>query len=223
VFGVEVGVGVGVPVGVAVPLGVGVGVGVFVDVGVGVVVGVGPGVPVPVGVIVGVAVGLDVGVELGVEVGVPVGVELGKYYLKDASSFSNPRSAIPYPQSADGSIIIVIATDAPLDHRQLRRLAERSMAGLARTGSSMTNGSGDYAIAFSTKNRINAADQSRNTQVVGNDAMSPLFQAVIETTEEAIINSLLMAATVTGKDKHTVEALPVEKVTDILRKYRKID
>jgi len=123
---------------------------------------------------------------------------------------------------ADGSIIIVIATDAPLDHRQLRRLAERSMAGLARTGSSMTNGSGDYSIAFSTKNRVDAAEQLRNIQLVGNDAMSPLFQAVIETTEEAIINSLLKATTVVGKDKRAAEALPIEKLTDILRRYHRV-
>jgi D-aminopeptidase len=97
------------------------------------------------------------------------------------------------------------------------------MAGLARTGSSMSNGSGDYAIAFSTKNRINSADSIRNIQVVGNDAMSPLFQAVIEATEEAIINSLFKATTITGKDKHTAEALPIDKVTDILRKYHKIN
>jgi len=138
------------------------------------------------------------------------------------SLFSSPANA-GGADKADGSIIIVIATDAPLDHRQLRRIAERSMAGLARTGSSMTNGSGDYAIAFSTKNLVNSNDMFRNVQVVGNDAMSPLFQAVIETTEEAIINSLFKATTITGKDKHTVNALPVDKVTDILRKHRKVN
>jgi D-aminopeptidase len=154
--------------------------------------------------------------------GAPVGVELGKYYLKDTSSVTNPQSEFRGPQSPDGSIIIVIATDAPLDHRQLRRLAERSMAGLARTGSSMTNGSGDYAIAFSTPNKINASESTRNVQVVGNDAMSPLFQAVIEATEEAIINSLFKATTITGKDKRTVEALPLDDTISILRRYGKI-
>jgi D-aminopeptidase len=155
--------------------------------------------------------------------GVPVGVELGKYFLKETLSRSgNPVATAPGSDRADGSIIIVIATDAPLDHRQLRRLAERSMAGLARTGSSMTNGSGDYAIAFSTKNRIYASEQIRNVQVVGNDAMSPLFQAVIETTEEAILNSLFKATTVTGKDNHTVEALPLEATETILRRYGRI-
>ena len=155
--------------------------------------------------------------------GAPVGIELGTYYLKDSVGSIQPPANAGGADKADGSIIIVIATDAPLDHRQLRRIAERSMAGLARTGSSMTNGSGDYAIAFSTKNLINSNDMFRNVQVVGNDAMSPLFQAVIETTEEAIINSLFKATTITGKDKHTVNALPVDKVTDILRKYHKIN
>jgi len=134
----------------------------------------------------------------------------------------NPQSQIRNPQSPDGSIIIVIATDAPLDHRQLNRLAARSMSGLARTGSSMSNGSGDYAIAFSTANRINASEKVRNVQLVGNDAMSPLFQAVIEATEEAILNSLFKATTVTGKDKRTVEALPIDRVKELLKKYGRI-
>jgi len=168
------------------------------------------------GYTVGVLVQTNFGGVLAID-GAPVGIELGKYFLKDAISYARTPDT-----SADGSIIIVVATDAPLDHRQLRRLAERSMAGLARTGSSMTNGSGDYAIAFSTQNRINAADQVRNIQIVGNDAMSPLFQAVIEATEEAILNSLFKATTVTGKDKHTVEALPLEQTIAILKKYGKI-
>jgi D-aminopeptidase len=156
--------------------------------------------------------------------GVPIGIELGKYYLKDAvgENPTNPQSAFRNPQSADGSIIIVIATDAPLDHRQLKRLAARAMSGLARTGSSMTNGSGDYVIAFSTANRINGADKVRSVQVLGNEAMSPLFQAVIEATEEAIYNSMFRATTVTGKEKRTVEALPLERVKEILRKYGRL-
>ncbi|MFN6963681.1 MAG: P1 family peptidase [Pyrinomonadaceae bacterium] len=157
--------------------------------------------------------------------GAPVGVELGKYYLKDAIAASaNPQSEFRDPESADGSIIIVIATDAPLDHRQLRRLAERSMAGLARTGSSMTNGSGDYAIAFSTvvENRIRASDKLRTVKVLGNDAMSPLFQAVIEATEEAIYNSLFRATTVTGRDKRAVQALPLDEVKALLKKYGRV-
>jgi D-aminopeptidase len=174
------------------------------------------------GYTIGVLVQTNFGGVLSID-GTPVGIELGKYYLKEAvSSSSNPKPEIQNPKSADGSIIIVIATDAPLDWRQLDRLAKRSMSGLARTGSAMTNGSGDYAIAFSTANRINAAEPVRNIRVLGNDAMSPLFLAVIEATEEAIYNSLFKATTVTGKDKHTVEALPIEKATEILRKYGKI-
>ncbi|MGD9628778.1 MAG: P1 family peptidase [Pyrinomonadaceae bacterium] len=168
--------------------------------------------------------------------GVPVGEELGQYYLKNVASMQKPareqglkgqvesialadaRASALDGDSADGSIIIVIATDAPLDHRQLSRLAARSMSGLARTGSSMTNGSGDYAIAFSTANRINSSREIRDVKVLGNDAMSPLFQAVIEATEEAIINSLFKATTVTGNGR-TVEALPIEKVREILKKF----
>ena len=168
--------------------------------------------------------------------GVPVGEELGKYYLKDAVSVQKPareqgrneqgksnalndvRDSSKPEDNADGSVIIVIATDAPIDYRQLKRLASRSMVGLGRTGSSMTNGSGDYAIAFSTSNRINASQNLRDLKVLGNDAMSPLFQAVIEATEEAIINSLLKATTVTGNGR-TVEAIPIEKVKEILLRY----
>ncbi|HKP69422.1 MAG TPA: P1 family peptidase [Pyrinomonadaceae bacterium] len=175
------------------------------------------------GYTVGVLVQSNFGGVLSID-GVPVGVELGKYYLKEAISANttNPKSQIQNPKSADGSIIIVIATDAPLDHRQLTRLASRSMSGLARTGSSMTNGSGDYAIAFSTANRINASDKVRNVQVLGNDAMSPLFEAVIEATEEAIYNSMLRATTITGKDKRTIEALPIDRLKELLKKYNKI-
>ncbi|MBK9164873.1 MAG: P1 family peptidase [Acidobacteria bacterium] len=167
--------------------------------------------------------------------GVPVGKELGQYYLKNAVSMQKParqqgrdpltndaltdvRASASDPSTADGSIIIIIATDAPLDHRQLKRIASRSMVGLGRTGASMTNGSGDYAIAFSTANRIDASQAVRDLKVLGNDAMSPLFQAVIEATEESIINSLLKAATVTGNGR-TVEALPIDKLKEILRKY----
>jgi D-aminopeptidase len=170
------------------------------------------------GYTVGVLVQTNFGGVLSID-GAPVGIELGKYYLKEALGQRNAPVSDP---SADGSIIIVIATDAPVDARQLRRMAERSFAGLARTGSSMSNGSGDYAIAFSTQNRINAADKVRDVKVVGNDTMSPIFQAIIEATEEAIYNSLLKATTITGRDKHTVEALPIDQTITILRKYGKL-
>lgn len=193
------------------------------------------------GYTVGVLVQSNFGGVLTID-GAPVGVELGKYYMKDTASMQKPTReqgrnfqvesyALAHGRAsadnADGSIIIVIATDAPLDWRQLERLAERSMSGLARTGSAMTNGSGDYAIAFSTAvgNRIKPADgieKPRTTQVLANDAMSPLFLAVIEATEEAIYNSLFRATTITGKEKRTVEALPLEQTLTILRKYGKI-
>jgi D-aminopeptidase len=131
----------------------------------------------------------------------------------------NPTSS----DSPDGSVIIVIATDAPLDSRNLNRLAARSMMGLARTGSSASNGSGDYAIAFSTaaSGRIRAsANQAatRQVEVLRNDAMSPLFLAVIEATEEAVYNSLFRATDITGRGRK-VEALPLDRTFTILRKY----
>lgn len=151
--------------------------------------------------------------------GAPVGVELGKYYLKEAVSSKSDLN-----NSADGSIIIVIATDAPVDARNLRRMAARSMMGLAKTGAAATNGSGDYAIAFSTapELRIKPSNTPRTIKVLPNDAMSPLFLAVIEATEEAIYNSLFRAITIKGKDGRTVEALPLDRTLEILRKYNKI-
>jgi D-aminopeptidase len=113
----------------------------------------------------------------------------------------------------DGSIIIVVATDARLDHLRLERLARRALAGLARTGSSMSNGSGDYVIAFSTWRPTTAP-----LEVVTNDGMSPLFQAAIEATEEAIYNSLLRAETVRGY-RGEVRALPVDSTVTILKRY----
>ena len=114
------------------------------------------------------------------------------------------------PNSGDGSCIMLVATDAPVDSRNLRRMAARTLFGLARTGSSGANGSGDYGIAFSTV---------RNPpQTLSNDEMSPLFLAVIEATEEAIYNSLLRAVTTSGNG-HTVEALPVARTVEILRRY----
>lgn len=138
--------------------------------------------------------------------GAPVGRELGRYYLRD--------ELISSPAEADGSIMIVVATDAPLEHRNLERLGRRALAGLARTGSSMSNGSGDYVIAFST---VPVARRSAMPQV-GNDAMSPLFQAVIESTEEAIYNSLFLATTVRGH-RGTVTALPIDSTLQVLRRY----
>jgi D-aminopeptidase len=160
--------------------------------------------------------------------GAPVGVELNRYYLKDeltkpGSQGSKSRSN--KQNDADGSVIIVIATDAPIDARNLKRLASRAMLGLARTGAAGSNGSGDYAIAFSTSPdvRIKTLSQAERIQPraiksLPNDAMSPLFLAVVEATEEAIYNSLFKATTTTGKG-HTVEALPLDQTINILRRH----
>lgn len=158
--------------------------------------------------------------------GAPVGQELGRYYLKDelagtqrdvSSTATDIRK-----NEADGSVIMVIATDAPLDHRNLSRMAARAMMGLARTGAAGSNGSGDYAIAFSTAESVRIRTQNSNVlrqvQTVANDDMSPLFLAVIEATEEAIYNSLFRATTITGRG-HTVGALPIERTVEILKRH----
>lgn len=178
------------------------------------------------GYTVGVLVQTNFGGVLSID-GAPVGVELGKYFLKETLEKENKttsKNKTDLNDTADGSIIIVIATDAPLDARQLKRLAARSMSGLARTGSAMTNGSGDYAIAFSTAPdvRIKMGENLRTVKLLSNDAMSPLFLAVIEGTEEAIYNSLFRAVTMKGKENRTVEALPIDETLKILRKYNKI-
>lgn len=163
------------------------------------------------GYIIGVLVQTNYGGILEVN-GAPVGRELGKYYLKDNLNYS-----------PDGSCMIVVATDAPLDARNLRRLAERAMLGLGRTGSSSSNGSGDYVIAFSTapaaRVPMNPQGRTLSPPVLHNESVSPLFQAVIEAAEEAVYNSLFMAKTTTGVAGHTAEALPIDKVLEICRKY----
>ena len=156
--------------------------------------------------------------------GAPVGQELDRYYLREELNQA-ARRRDRKETDADGSIIIVIATDAPMDARNLQRMAARAMMGLARTGAAGSNGSGDYAIAFSTAEDVRVRSQTeaernapRNVKTLANDAMSPLFLAVIESTEEAIYNSLFKATTVTGKG-HTVEALPLDRTVEILRKH----
>jgi D-aminopeptidase len=157
------------------------------------------------GYTVGVLVQSNFGGVLQID-GIPVGKKLGQYYLKDTLD----------DVSADGSIMIVVATDAPLSDRNLKRLAKRGLAGLARTGASMSNGSGEYVIAFSAAEAVRRTAERRSTVCaypeVPNDLMSPLFQAVIESTEEAIYNSLCMAETMTGYQDRTVEALPLDQL-----------
>jgi D-aminopeptidase len=144
--------------------------------------------------------------------GVEIGKALGRYaFAPDEGRGQNP--------AADGSCMIVVATDAPLTGRDLERLAARAVFGLARTGSSYSNGSGDYAIAFSTGQdvRVRAgATEPRQITVLPADALSPLFQAALEATEEAVYNSLLQATTITGNGR-TVDALPIDKVRTLLR------
>lgn len=137
--------------------------------------------------------------------GVPIGVALGKFDFKE---------------KLDGSCMIVVLTDVPLDARNLKRLAKRAFMGLAKTGGIASNGSGDYVIAVSTAYRIPNATTSTfdEVKVLRNDNVSPLFMAAIEATEEAIINSLFAAQTLTGDQGHKVEALPVDKVVDLLKK-----
>jgi len=142
--------------------------------------------------------------------GKSIGEMLGQYYLMSSLD-----------SGADGSIMIVLATDAPLSDRNLTRLARRALAGLARTGSAFSNGSGDYVLAFSTAESVwRTADRRERVTCypdLPNGQMSPLFQAAIETTEEAIYNSLCMAETMTGFHG-TIEALPLEKVRELIAK-----
>ncbi len=146
--------------------------------------------------------------------GAPVGKALGRYAYQPAPG--------PVDDAGDGSCMIVVATDAPLDARDLTRLAARAIFGMARTGSSFSNGSGDFAIAFSTSEALRvrggaAAPVTR--QVLATDQVSPLFQAVLEATEEALYNSLLKATTVTSAIG-TAEAIPVDRVREILRRHQ---
>ncbi len=139
--------------------------------------------------------------------GAPVGRELGQFSF---SRFANSKQ--------DGSCMIVVATDAPLSSRNLQRLAKRSLFGMARSGSIMSNGSGDYVIAFSTAYRISGDGQSA-VDFLSNERMTPLFLAVAEATEEAIYNSLFMATSMSGRAGHRIEALPIDQTIDILKKY----
>lgn len=147
--------------------------------------------------------------------GAPVGKELGRYSFRNSGDHDG----------GDGSIMMVVATNAPLSDRNLKRVAARAIMGLARTGSSASNGSGDYVLAFSSSPAVRrlvqqggAAPQVRQVEDLGNDAMSALFQGVVEATEEAIYNSLFKATTVTSRGR-TIEALPLDRLREILAKY----
>jgi D-aminopeptidase len=146
--------------------------------------------------------------------GVPVGQALGQYMLKDELSKA----------SGDGSCIVVVATDAPLSDRNLERLAHRGLLGIARTGSPMTNGSGEYAIAFSTNPDLRRTPERRahpsGIVDLPNDQTSPLFEAAVEAAEEAAINSLFAATAMDGNGHH-IDALPVDQVVKLYRKARR--
>ena len=146
--------------------------------------------------------------------GAPVGEELGRYYLQEVSRDA-AREA--------GSCMIVLATDAPLDARQLRRLAKRALLGLGAVGSPMTHGSGDYVIAFSTAAEVRVdharPGMTRTQTLLEDEALSPLFEAAREATEEAIINSLLKATEVTGYKGHDTQAIPVDRLVEICRRH----
>ena len=166
------------------------------------------------GYTIGVLVQTNFGGKLEIN-GVQVAEEIGDYYYREKIL-----------NEADGSCMIIVMTDAPLDARNLERLAKRAMLGLAKTGGIASNGSGDYVIAVSTaeENRIPYDSETRlyTPSVLRNDAMSPLFMATIEATEEAIVNSLFAAETMTGRDEHKVDAMPVDRVMDLMKKYNKL-
>jgi len=149
---------------------------------------------------------------------VPVGRELGRHAFAPGDATADASRPV---DRADGSCMIVVATDAPLSARDLERLAARALFGLARTGSSFSNGSGDYALAFSTAEglRVRHGEETpRPRTLLPTDGLSPLFQAALEATEEAVLNALLRATTVTGSGR-TVEALPIDGLRAVLARY----
>lgn len=166
------------------------------------------------GYTVGVLVQTNFGGVLRID-GAPVGEELKQYF-----------GSQHIQDSADGSCMIIVATDAPVDARNLERMAKRGIMGMAKTGGIASNGSGDYVVAFSSHPGLRvpyaSEDKTQTVTLLRNEEMSPLFMAVIEATEEAIINSLFKAETTEGKEQHVVEALPLDKVTRILKQHRVI-
>ena len=147
--------------------------------------------------------------------GVPIAKEFQKYPYRDKIL-----------NDADGSCMIVVMTDAPLSPRNLERLAKRAMIGLGKTGGIASNGSGDYVIAVSTAKEIlipyNSDSMFNQKKEVRNDDISPLFLATIESTEEAILNSLFAAKTIIGRDGHTINSIPIDEVMELMKKYNKI-
>ena len=151
--------------------------------------------------------------------GAPVGKKLGRYYLKEISEGERDEDR--------GSCMIVVATDAPLDARQLERLGKRALLGLAAVGSPMTHGSGDYVISFSSDPRLRTLhagkDAVEQRPRLRDDALSPMFQAAREATEEAVLNSIFMARTTRGQQGREVEAIPLQRVIEICREHGVLD
>ncbi|MGI6130866.1 MAG: P1 family peptidase [Bacillota bacterium] len=185
------------------------------------------------GYTVGVLVQTNFGGVLTVN-GAPVGRELGRY--SNSADFpyetpeardtegADPEIGVPGISNPDGSVMVIVATDAPLDQRQLERLAKRAGLGLARTGFYSSNGSGDFFIAFSTAGRIpHDSPLTAKAEVMSNDAMSPLFLAVVEATEDAVINSMIKATTVVGRDGTMVDAIDIDQLLEVMRKYNALN
>jgi L-aminopeptidase/D-esterase-like protein len=156
--------------------------------------------------------------------GVPAGAEITEGRIAAAEDLPDRTTSRRVPGAEDvGSIIIVVATDAPLMPHQLKRIARRASLGIARTGAYSGNGSGDIFIAFSTANPdANKPDGSSNLTMLGNDRMNPLFEATVQATEEAIINALIAAETMVGADDHRVIAIPHDRVREVLKKYNRL-
>ena len=160
----------------------------------------------------------------GYTVGVLVQTNFGGNLMISGIRIEEELNKMKNSGSGDGSVMIIVATNAPLQSRNLKRLAKRSLYGVARTGGYCSNGSGEYAIAFSTAVNIRSSYDGENALLEGgtelrNDRMTPLFEAVIEATEEAVINSLFAAETMTGNNQ-TVESLPIKKVINLLDEHK---
>ena len=155
--------------------------------------------------------------------GVPLGRELGQYAFKDVVAAGPASSGSAREARGDGSVIVVVATDAPLSDRNLGRVASRAMMALGRTGSSASNGSGDYALAFSTADSVRRPFDAKRlaTAELANEQMTALFQAGVDAIEEAVYNSMFMATTETGNGV-TVEAIPLDSVREALRRHGRV-
>lgn len=158
--------------------------------------------------------------------GIPVGEELDRYYLRDQLRGNDNAGGGDSLDNPDGSIMMVVATDAPIRSLGLTRLARRVMLGLARTGATSSHGSGDFVIAFSSAESLRTGFRSDSPvdagAVLRGDRLSPLFQAAIEATEEAVYNSMLKATTVVGKNGNTREAISIEDLLEVGRKYNRL-